>query len=160
MKISEELLDRESIDNVTSITEEVLSQIRLPKADSLLHAIDLAVYDWQDSGSPPESGEFDKDDVLYAFGTTWGNAIVSQHGWHWSDLTFHEHDDWVGRSVVSPDASLYILPYAHIHECLGGSDEVKISASLSVINSNVIPPLDANSYTNLIHNIQRIIPRL
>ena len=61
--------------------------------------------------------------------------------------------------MVSPDASLFILPFAHIYECIKGGDEVKISASLNVIGSSVIPKLEPKTYTNLVDNVQRIVPR-
>jgi hypothetical protein len=61
--------------------------------------------------------------------------------------------------VVAPDSALFILPYAHIHQCLAGEDEVKISASLAVIGSNVIPEFPPSSFENVMYGIQRIIPR-
>jgi hypothetical protein len=160
MNITEKIVDKASIDELTRMSSNVLSHIELPVGDSLLDSIDKAVYSWQQSESPPKGGELDADDFIFAFGTAWGNTVVQQHGWQWVDLTFHEHDDWVGRAVVSPDRSLYILSYAHIHECLGGTDEVKISMSINVIGSELIPALEPHSYVNLIHNVQRIVPRL
>jgi hypothetical protein len=161
MTISESSVDKNSILEVTTLSAEVLPTLTLPHADTLLEAIDLAVYDWQQSGKPTQSTdpEIDDDDLIYAFGTTWGNAIIERHGWHWADLTFHAFDDWEGRAVVAPDSSLIILPYAHIYEAIAGDEEVKMSASFNAIGSNVIPTLPANEYVDLINNIQRIIPR-
>jgi hypothetical protein len=156
MTISESSVDKNSILEVTTLSAEVLPTLTLPHADTLLEAIDL-----QQSGKPTQSTdpEIDDDDLIYAFGTTWGNAIIERHGWHWADLTFHAFDDWEGRAVVAPDSSLIILPYAHIYEAIAGDEEVKMSASFNAIGSNVIPTLPANEYVDLINNIQRIIPR-
>jgi hypothetical protein len=160
MKVTESAVEKDTVHKLSSSSEEALKKINLPKAVSLIDSIDQAVFNWQVCGKPPKSTDLDKDDLIYALGTAWGNAIVDKHAWHWADLTFHEFDDWVGRAIVSEDGSLMILPYAHIHECLSGSDEVKIRMSLSVIVTDVIPNIQPNSYVNLIHNVQRIVPRL
>ncbi|TRX76417.1 hypothetical protein [Pseudomonas mangiferae] len=161
MNISETVLDAEALSPLDAMAAQVLDAIapRLPGGVASLDAIDQAVHEWQHSGTPPTVESVDQDDLVYAFGITWGNAVVRTHGWQWVDLTFHEFDDWEGRAVVSPDRALMILPFAHIYECLEGSDEVKISFSLAVIGTDVIPTLDPNGYVNLVHNIQRIVPR-
>jgi hypothetical protein len=167
MKVTESPLDQETINELMAFTEHALKLISLPQLASksaneqsrLIESIDQAVFDWQESDEPPKSVDIDEDQIIYALGAAWGNAIVNKHQWHWADLTFHEFDDWLGRAVVSKDSSLMILPFAHIHECLGGSDEVKISMSLNVIGTDVIPIIEPKSYVNLIHNVQRIVPR-
>ncbi len=161
MNISETLIDADDLSRLAGLCTEVLDAIapRLPGGVASLDAIDQAVDHWQRSGAAPTVDTLDEDDLIYAFGIAWGNAMVQAHGWHWVDLTFHAFDDWVGRAVVSPDRALMILPFAHIHECLSGDDEVKIGASLAVIGTDLIPPLEPRGYVNLVHNIQRIVPR-
>ena len=159
MNITEERVDQTTIDKLTALTESVMIQIRPSGVEDLIGFVDKTVHEWQVSGTPPKASNLDQDDLIYAFGTAWGDAVIAQHGWHWADLTFHDHGDWTGRAVVSADGSLFILPYAHIHECLSQEDEVKIGMSLNVIGSDLIPALEPGTYTNLTHNIQRIIPR-
>ena len=161
MKVTEKSFPLEESSRLLALSDEVLRELELPQADSLPLAIDQAVYEWQKNGTPPKSAapDIDADDILYAFGIAWGDAVVKKHGWHWANLTFHELDNWEATAIVSPDASLMILLFAHIRACIDGEEEVKIGAALNVIGSDVIPPLEDKSYTNLTENIQRIIPR-
>ncbi|WP_374500652.1 hypothetical protein [Pseudoxanthomonas sp.] len=158
MKVSEHAVDKSVLDELSSFAAAVLRQA--PSLGDSMETIDEAIYEWQVSGNPPEAGGLGQSELIAFYGALWGNEIVRLHGWHWANLTFHEFNDWTGRAVVSPDGSLFVLPFAHIHECLRGDDEVKITALLGAIGSDVIPPLEAGSYTNLAHNIQRILPRL
>ena len=157
MKVSEHIVGNTEIDELTAFVTDVLKQT--PALDGSMESIDETIHEWQASGKLPNAGILDKDELIALYGYLWGNEIVRLHGWHWADLIFHEFDDWVGRAVVSPDASLFILPVAHIHECLQGDDEVKITALLSAIGSDIVPSLEPCSYTNMAHNIQRIVPR-
>ena len=146
------------MDELDSFVSEVLKQT--PSLGRSMETIDQVIYEWQASGSPPEASGLNQDELVAFYGFLWGNEVVRVHGWHWANLTFHEFNNWTGRAVVSPDGALFILPFAHIRECLEGSDEVKITALLSAIGSNVVPALERGTYTNMAHNIQRVLPRL
>ncbi|MBB1163124.1 hypothetical protein [Aquariibacter albus] len=159
MKITETPVDSKSLADLTSFANGILEM--LPKRDpdsEFLDVIDQTLYDWQQSGANPVEG-VEEDDLIYALGVLWGNHLVKEHAWRWADLTFHEFNDWTGRAVVSESGSLSILPFAYIRECLDGEDEVKISAVPVALRSNVIPEFPPGTFENVMHGLQRIVPR-
>lgn len=159
MSISEQAVPVNEIAELTAFAESVYSL--LPKENpnaAPIEIIDETLYAWQQSGAMPIAG-LESNELVYALGTLWGNILIEKHNWRWATLTFHELNDWKGRSVVAPDGSLSILPFAYIHECLAGEDEVKISASLVALGSGVIPSFPPGSFENVMHGIQRIVPR-
>lgn len=160
MNVTEHAVPSEDTVRLTVFASKIRAQLSeqgLP-AHGTTEWADAFVYDWQQSGKPATDA-IESDELIYALGIVWGSEVVDAFGWAWVDLTFHEFDDWVGRAVVSADRSLMILPFAHIHECIAGEDEVKIGASVTAIDSNIIPKFDRHSYTNVMHGLQRIIPR-
>jgi hypothetical protein len=76
------------------------------------------------------------------------------------DLVFHQRDDWAAMAVVSKDRSLMILPFAFIHNCISDQTDITISASLQFLGSNIIPRFAPKSYTDVMHGLRRIVPRL
>lgn len=159
MKVTANSIEAAEIAELTRFAEGVYQLI--PKSSSaapMITVLDEALYEWQQSSKKPLE-EFAQEEIIFALGILWGNIVVEKHQWRWTDLTFHDFGDWSGRAVVSQNGSLLILPFAHIHECLSGRDEVKISASFAALSSSIIPDFPPASYENVTHGIQRIVPR-
>jgi hypothetical protein len=157
--ISESAVDPNELAELSKFSEAVYAL--LPKASGNADraiVIDETLYHWQQTGDTPLK-DLEPNELIYALGTLWGNMLVEGYNWRWSSLTFHEFNDWKGRAVVSDDGSLSILPFAYIHECLAGKDEVKISASFTALASDIIPKFPAKSFENVMHGLQRIVPR-
>ena len=159
MRISEKAVPAEEIAELTAFAESVyvLLAKEKPNADPI-DVIDEILYVWQQSGTIPVA-ELESNQLIYALGTLWGNILIKQYHWSWATLTFHEFNDWEGRAVVAADGSLCILPFAYIHICLAGDDEVKISASLVALGANIIPSFPPNSFEDVMNGLQRIVPR-
>lgn len=159
MPISETTMTAEDLNNVTAFARKITPSLGLQPSISDIEAniiwVDSKVYEWQQGAAPA----IDADDMVAVLGTVWAKQIIQQHNWLWVNLVFHEYDDWEAFAIVSPDRSLMILPYAFIHECITEGTEVTIAASLTAIGSDVIPTFDPYSYTNLMHGLQRIVPR-
>lgn len=159
MRITEVAVDANVISEITAFAESIYPWLPKSTPDAArIDVIDETVYAWQQSGEPPLD-DVEPDELVFALGVLWGNLLVEAHAWRWADLTFHEFNDWEGRAVVSPNGGLSILPFACIHECVAGKDEVKISASLVALGSNVIPEFPPATYENVMHGLQRIVPR-
>ncbi len=120
--------------------------------------LDEYLYEWQQSGMPPKDFVH-KDDLIPVIGAVWANTVIMEFGWEWVKLTFHEYDNWTSIGIATKDRALMILPFAYIHECLSMDDEVKIEASMVVLASDMFSDIPEGSYTNLMHEFQRILPR-
>lgn len=91
--------------------------------------------------------------------TAWGNIIIKDFNWEWTQLTFKDYDDWSTLAVVNHDHSQRVLPFAYLHDCINNETEVKISALITALQSDVIPTQAPGSYTDIIEGIQRLLPR-
>ena len=159
MRISETAVTAQDLINMTEFARNTAPTLGLKPSVLAIEAniiwVDSMVYDWQQGAAPA----IDTDDMVAVLGTVWAEQIIQQHDWVWVNLVFHDYDDWEAYAIVSPDRSLMILPYAFIHECISEGTEVTIAASLTAIGSAVIPTFEPYSYTNLMHGLQRIVPR-
>lgn len=123
--------------------------------------VDRAARQWQ-AGSPPNyQKEVSVEDLPILLGCLWGDQICAAHDWQWVTLKYKLPDStWEGDAVVSPDRSLCILPYAYVHECAKDPRlDVTIGSSIRLIGTKVVPKFPANSYTNLMGGLTRIVPR-
>ena len=158
MNISEQEFKDEMMDKLQELAIEAITPLAKELNVSLCEWIDTYLYDWQQNGNPP-SLFIHQDNLIPAISAVWASVLQEQYNWEWVVLTFHEHDNWQGLAIVSPDRSLMVLPFAYVNECLSGTDEVKISASIVALENNIIPPQEPKSYTNIMQGLQRIVPR-
>lgn len=159
MNISEQAIPANEIADFTAFAESVYPELPKEKPNATpIDVIDATIYTWQQSETMPIE-EIESNDLVLALGMLWGNILVEKYNWHWAILTFHEFNNWQGQAIVAPDSSLFMLPFAYIHQCLVGEAEVKVSASLVALDSDVIPSFPPNSFQDLMQGLQRIVPR-
>ena len=148
----------DELSQMTEFSNSVINQLsKVFDREPLLLINDL-ICEWQDKEKSPVSGMGDQD-LIVALATGWGNIIVKEFDWQWATLTFHEYGDWSGLCVVSEDRSLMIMPFSYVSACVAGDDEVKIGASITALNSDLIPKQPPQSYTNVMEGLQHILPR-
>lgn len=146
------------MDKLQELAIEAVMPLAKKMNVSLCEWVDRYLYEWQQNGNPPFLFTH-QDNLIPAIAAVWASVLQEKYNWEWAVLTFHEHDSWQGLAIVSPDRSLMILPFAYVNACLSGTGEVKISASIVALENNIIPPQESESYTNIMHGLQRIVPR-
>ena len=164
MKITEKKLNakrRKVVADWVVETQSLVEELQRPTTpEEWVDLVQQAVESWQ-AGSPPDyQGEVVLEDLHLLLGTVWGDQICKVHGWEWVSLHFvYPGGKWDADGIVSPDRSLYVLPYAHVLECAGDPDiDVCIAGSLRVIGTSVVPRFPAKGYKDLMSGLRHIVP--
>ncbi len=161
MKISEEKISKEMIRNIKGCAADAAAMLGIDLSQlshgEIVERIDSFIHSWQ-KGKRPKIPE--GDDLSLTLGSLWGEQLVKKFDWQWAGVTFHEHNNSKAVGVFSPDRSLAIYPFHFIYGCIENNAIVTIMLSYNMLkDGSKIPKLPSRGYTNVMDNIQHIVPR-
>ncbi len=84
--------------------------------------------------------------------------MVRQFGWHWADITQHDHNDFKVVAVVSEDRSLAIFPFHYCFGCLENNVTPAVLLAFNMLVAGKVPKLEARGYANLMDGVRHIVP--
>lgn len=160
MKITEETIDNETLDPIKGCANDAgqmlgIELAKLSPKEIVAH-IDNCVLNIQ-RGEGPEIHE--EDDPALTLGSLWGAQLVSELGWEWSSVTFHEQDETKAVGVFSKDRSLAIYPFHFVYGCLENNATVTILLSFNMlVDGTRVPELPAGGFENVMDNVAHITP--
>lgn len=99
----------------------------------------------------------DKALMMSAF---WGEALIERFGWHWALLELEEDED-PQVAVISPDASLSVLPMLFIMHCFQDTDtDCTVALSYNMLLAGKLPSgVNPGDYVSLTTRVGRIVSR-
>lgn len=142
------------------VAEDAAGLLDLSLSDppkSIVEAVNECVCDIQKGGGPELSED---EDIVMLLGALWGNQLVKQLGWRWTNIDLTDRDPpFKAIGVVSPDLDKVIYPFNFVSLCLEKDVLVNI---LLVYNVLVDKPESAvyqpGSCENVMIRIQHIVP--
>ena len=122
--MTEKAVSEEELETIKGAAREALDVLGpqcVADADprKLVAAVDSFVYRWHKDGRPPlGDNDVDPEDVPTMLAALWGEQIVADFGWQWTQIWFDEKI-WT-YAVVPPDRSMVIFPFYFVEDCLSG----------------------------------------
>jgi hypothetical protein len=160
--MTEKTIPEETLQTIKGAAREALDVLPPVGADAdpqkLVAAVDDFVYRWQKDRRPPlGDNDVDPDDVPTMLASLWGEQIVADFGWQWTQIWF-DSEAWT-YAIVSPDRSLVIYPFTFVDDCLRGDVDVTIELAFNMLDGGTIPQRPPNTYEDVMAGVRHIAPR-
>jgi hypothetical protein len=97
-------------------------------------------------------------DRALPLGSLWGQQMVREFNWEWSNVTFHDHGDSKAIGVSAKDRSLIIFPWHFIFGCLENNATVTILLSFNMLLSGNVPAQESGEFVNVMDHVHHIVP--
>ena len=160
--ITETPLPQDTLDTIKGCAGDALIVLALRRTAGprkVLAGVDAFACRWQAKDRPAKNVVKDGEEARLIMGSLWGEQLVKKFGWHWAQVTFHDHDDSIAFGVFSPDRSLAIYPLDFMLGCLRNKYvDVTVLLSFNMLLAGKIPEMKAKSYTNVMEGVHRIVP--
>ena len=99
----------------------------------------------------------DPNDVPIMLASLWGEQIVADFGWQWTQIWF-DAQMWT-YAIASPDRSMAIFPFTFVNDCIAGNAEVTLELCFNMLDGGRIPRMPPNGYEDIMAGVRHIVPR-
>jgi hypothetical protein len=159
--LNDEPLDEKTMGSIRGCAGDALAVLGLDPSTapaSIVEAADAFAHRWQKGDRPPTDEVEDTEEARLFFGSLWGEQLCRQFGWEWARIEFS--DKTAAFGVVSPDRSLAIFPLDFMLGCMQDPGvDVTVALSFNMLLAGSVPKMGPRSYTNVMAQVHRIVPR-
>lgn len=95
------------------------------------------------------------DERILDLGSVWGEMLVCEFQWVWSEFEFSDHSSALG--ILDPICNRAVYPFHYMYGCIVNKAEIQIELSYNLVKSGKIPSRKHKAVDNLMDHVHYII---